>query len=309
MRRRWPMSSTMPGPKASVSMVGINIGQKIPVELGKIQIKNLTVRGCIGSPGVWPAAIRFLERTGIDLSPIQTHSFALDRCDRGFRTGQEPDKGGEDHAGNRLTLGGAGKGGAKMRSTADSRPDRHAALTAQPAEPDARIRDGRDFDHRADRRLRAVFAPSSHVGGRAVGQPALCGDHRHRRAWADAGRAAGRVRPVAAGRCVAGGGDRHALCRRQTTRSCSRRLPWRLACAVVAGAGERHSGRRAAAECHHRHDRDERAALWRRCSPFRAACRASRRSCWPRSPAARSLASDIPSCFAVAIMLAWSASC
>ena len=59
-------------------MVGINIGQKFPVELGKIQIKNLTVRGCIGSPGVWPSAIRFLERTGIDLSPIQTHSFALD---------------------------------------------------------------------------------------------------------------------------------------------------------------------------------------------------------------------------------------
>ncbi len=65
-------------PEGRVSMVGINIGQKFPVELGKIQIKNLTVRGCIGSPGVWPSAIRFLERTGIDLSPIQTHSFALD---------------------------------------------------------------------------------------------------------------------------------------------------------------------------------------------------------------------------------------
>jgi L-iditol 2-dehydrogenase len=65
-------------PEGRVSMVGINIGQKFPVELGKIQIKNLTVRGCIGSPGVWPSAIRFLERTGIDLSPIQTHRFALD---------------------------------------------------------------------------------------------------------------------------------------------------------------------------------------------------------------------------------------
>ena len=65
-------------PEGRVSMVGINIGQKFPVELGRIQIKNLTVRGCIGSPGVWPSAIRFLERTGIDLSPIQTHSFALD---------------------------------------------------------------------------------------------------------------------------------------------------------------------------------------------------------------------------------------
>jgi len=67
-------------PEGCVSMVGINIGQKFPVELGKIQIKNLSVRGCIGSPGVWPAAIRFLERTGIDLSPIQTHSFRLDQA-------------------------------------------------------------------------------------------------------------------------------------------------------------------------------------------------------------------------------------
>jgi L-iditol 2-dehydrogenase len=50
-----------------MSMVGINIGQKIPANLGLIQMKNLTIKGCIGSPGVWPAAIRFLERTGIDL--------------------------------------------------------------------------------------------------------------------------------------------------------------------------------------------------------------------------------------------------
>jgi L-iditol 2-dehydrogenase len=73
-----------------VSMVGINIGQKIPVELGKIQIKNLTVRGCIGSPGVWPSAIRFLERTGIDLSPIQTHSFALDDALAALELGKNP---------------------------------------------------------------------------------------------------------------------------------------------------------------------------------------------------------------------------
>ncbi len=71
-------------------MVGINIGHKIPVELGKIQMKNLTVQGCIGSPGVWPAAIRFLERTGIDLSPIQTHSFQLDDALRGLEQGKKP---------------------------------------------------------------------------------------------------------------------------------------------------------------------------------------------------------------------------
>ena len=75
-------------PEGRVSMVGINIKQKFPVELGKIQIKNLTVRGCIGSPGVWPSAIRFLERTGIDLSPIQTHSFALDQAVEAFELGK-----------------------------------------------------------------------------------------------------------------------------------------------------------------------------------------------------------------------------
>ncbi|MCW6509258.1 zinc-dependent alcohol dehydrogenase [Lichenifustis flavocetrariae] len=75
-------------PEGRISMVGINIGQKFPVELGKIQIKNLTVKGCIGSPGVWPSAIRFLERTGIDLSPIQTHSFALDDALQAFELGK-----------------------------------------------------------------------------------------------------------------------------------------------------------------------------------------------------------------------------
>lgn len=77
-------------PEGFVSMVGISIGQKIPVELGKIQIRDLTVRGCIGSPGVWPAAIRFLERTGIDLSPIQTHSFALEDAIAAFDLGKDP---------------------------------------------------------------------------------------------------------------------------------------------------------------------------------------------------------------------------
>jgi L-iditol 2-dehydrogenase len=79
-------------PEGSVSMVGINIGQKIPVELGRIQIKNLTVKGCIGSPGVWPAAIRFLERTRLDLSPIQTHSFPLEHALTALELGKDPQR-------------------------------------------------------------------------------------------------------------------------------------------------------------------------------------------------------------------------
>ena len=76
-------------PEGRISMVGINLGNKIPVELGKIQMKNLTVRGCIGSPGVWPSAIRFLERTGIDLSPIQTHAFRIDNALEALEQGKK----------------------------------------------------------------------------------------------------------------------------------------------------------------------------------------------------------------------------
>jgi L-iditol 2-dehydrogenase len=75
-----------------VTMVGINIGRTIPVVLGNIQIKNLTVRGSIGSPGVWPAAVRFLERTKLDLSPIQTHEFPLAKAVEAFEFGKDPKK-------------------------------------------------------------------------------------------------------------------------------------------------------------------------------------------------------------------------
>lgn len=73
-----------------VTMVGINIGRKIPVVLGDIQMKNLKVNGSIGSPGVWPAAIRFIERTGLDLSPIQTHEFPLAKAAEAFDFGKDP---------------------------------------------------------------------------------------------------------------------------------------------------------------------------------------------------------------------------
>jgi threonine dehydrogenase-like Zn-dependent dehydrogenase len=77
------------GDDGRVAMVGINIGRKFPVALGQIMMKNLTVRGSIGSPGVWPAAIRFLERTQIDLSPIQTHLYPLDQAVQAFALGAD----------------------------------------------------------------------------------------------------------------------------------------------------------------------------------------------------------------------------
>lgn len=73
-----------------ISMVGISLGRTIPLQFGKVQRKNLKLRGCIGSPGVWPAAIRFLDRTGLDLSPIQTHEFPLSKGEQAFVFAKDP---------------------------------------------------------------------------------------------------------------------------------------------------------------------------------------------------------------------------
>ena len=73
-----------------VTFVGISIGRKVPVELGKIQSKSLTIKGTIGSPGVWAAALRFLAKTKLDLSPIQTHFFDLAKGIEAFEFGKNP---------------------------------------------------------------------------------------------------------------------------------------------------------------------------------------------------------------------------
>jgi L-iditol 2-dehydrogenase len=57
--------------------IGIDVGGVAPARLGLIQSKELQVRGIIGSPGVWPQTLRFLARTGIDLSPIVTMTVPL----------------------------------------------------------------------------------------------------------------------------------------------------------------------------------------------------------------------------------------
>lgn len=75
-----------------IAMIGINIGRRIPAHLGNIQMRNLTVKGSIGSPGVWPAAIRFLEQTKLDLSPIQTHDFPLTDAVNAFALGKQADQ-------------------------------------------------------------------------------------------------------------------------------------------------------------------------------------------------------------------------
>ena len=74
------------GFQARLVFIGIDIGGRAPATLGLVQSKELQIRGIIGSPGVWPQTLRFLSRSGADLSSIVTSSFPLDRADEAVRT-------------------------------------------------------------------------------------------------------------------------------------------------------------------------------------------------------------------------------
>lgn len=63
-----------------VIYVGIDVGREAPAKLGLIQAKELFITGLIGAPGDWPATLRFLEKTGLDLSALVTHHFPSDRA-------------------------------------------------------------------------------------------------------------------------------------------------------------------------------------------------------------------------------------
>lgn len=75
-----------------ISMVGINIGKKHPIEFGKIQAKGLVVKGCVGSPWVWQKALHFLEYSRTDITRIQTHRFPLAEAKEAFELASQGDK-------------------------------------------------------------------------------------------------------------------------------------------------------------------------------------------------------------------------
>ncbi len=66
------------GFNARLVNIGIDVGRSADAQLGLVQSKQLQIRGTIGSPGVWPQTLRFLARTGLDLTPMVTRRFPLD---------------------------------------------------------------------------------------------------------------------------------------------------------------------------------------------------------------------------------------
>ena len=60
-----------------ITNVGINVGEIGEAYLGLIVAKSLTIRGRVGSPGVWSRAIQFLGRQTVDLTKIVSQEFPM----------------------------------------------------------------------------------------------------------------------------------------------------------------------------------------------------------------------------------------
>jgi 2-desacetyl-2-hydroxyethyl bacteriochlorophyllide A dehydrogenase len=72
-----------------VVYVGINVGAVAQAPLGRFVEKALRVQGNVGSLGVWPAALRFLERTKLDLSPLVSARFPLSRATEALEAAED----------------------------------------------------------------------------------------------------------------------------------------------------------------------------------------------------------------------------
>lgn len=80
------------GFNARLVNIGIDVGRSAPAQLGLIQSKQLQLRGTIGSPGVWPATLRFLAKTGLDLSAMVTARFELGKAPDAYAAARRTDE-------------------------------------------------------------------------------------------------------------------------------------------------------------------------------------------------------------------------
>jgi L-iditol 2-dehydrogenase len=78
------------GFRGRVAYIGIDVGSSVPARLGLIQSKELRISGSIGSPGVWPETLRFLARSTVDLTPLVTHRFGVDRATEALEIAHHP---------------------------------------------------------------------------------------------------------------------------------------------------------------------------------------------------------------------------
>jgi threonine dehydrogenase-like Zn-dependent dehydrogenase len=89
------------GFNARLVNIGIDVGRSAEARMGLIQSKQLQLRGTIGSPGVWPQTLRFLARTGLDLSPMVTCRFPLDAAPDAYAAARRTSENIKVHIENR----------------------------------------------------------------------------------------------------------------------------------------------------------------------------------------------------------------
>jgi L-iditol 2-dehydrogenase len=88
------------GFNARVVNIGIDVGRGATAKLGLIQSKQLQIRGTIGSPGVWQDTLRFLARSGLDLTPMITNRFPLERAPEAYAAARRTDRNVKVHIEN-----------------------------------------------------------------------------------------------------------------------------------------------------------------------------------------------------------------
>ncbi|WP_432565460.1 zinc-dependent alcohol dehydrogenase [Kineococcus sp. SYSU DK003] len=74
-----------------VLLMGVSTPRHEPARLGLVQQRNLTVTSSTGAPPpVWPAAIRYVEKAGIDLRPLVSSVYPLTQAAEAIEAAQKP---------------------------------------------------------------------------------------------------------------------------------------------------------------------------------------------------------------------------
>ena len=69
------------GFRARLVYIGIDVGRQRAGAARADPVQGAADRAAsIGSPGVWPQTLRFLARSGVDLTPLVTQRFAIDEA-------------------------------------------------------------------------------------------------------------------------------------------------------------------------------------------------------------------------------------
>ncbi len=71
-------------PCGRIVLLGFFGAREAKINWDAFTVKDFTLKGCIGSPAIWPDLISMVKSKKIDLSPLITHTFPLSRFEEGL---------------------------------------------------------------------------------------------------------------------------------------------------------------------------------------------------------------------------------